>query len=937
MKNILYILFVLAPFMGNAQVQNATFTITPATFNADEEITITVSNIDPSIWGETDIYLWAWYFDENDEPAGDSPTNGEWTNSNEVQKFTDNGNDTYSYTLTPSDFYNDANIGRIGMLAKAKDGSNMGNGDRKTQDHLVEVGTFQTSLITPSEENTIVNPGTSIQIEAVSSVPANFQLLANGTAQPAQNGITNYTNSYVVSEDIFFELVITEPISGEVISETFNVLLTPDPQELPVPAGMKDGINLDPNDSSTATLVLYAPFKDFVHVTGNFNENNWRLTNEFLLNKDTTTDRFWITLNDLDEGDANVLFQYVVDAEIKIADPYSTAILDEFNDVFITETTFPNRPEYPTGKTTDAVSWFVVNETPYEWQTTDFERPKQEELVIYELLIRDFDALHSYEALSDRLDYIADLNVNAIELLPVNEFDGNISWGYNPSFHMALDKYYGTKNSFKAFIDDCHSRGIAVILDVVYNHATGQNPYFRMWNDCNGCYTGTPTAENPFFNVSDPNPVFQFFNDMDHESQATQAYVDRMNAYWLEEFKIDGYRFDFTKGFTNTPGDGGAYDAARIALLKRMYDEIRTEDPSAYVILEHFAPNSEETELIEYRSTTAPDEPSMLVWTNHNYNYNEATMGYNTTSDFSSISYLNRGWETPSGVGYMESHDEERLNYKNLEFGNSNGSYNVKNLETALDRLKLAGAFYFTIPGPKMIWQFGELGYDFSINYCEDGTIDPGCRVNPKPIPFEIGYANGSNRRKVYTAWSQFIKITQLNSIFRTTDFTLDVGNDNGLKKIQLQDLSATGDEIKYVTILGNFGVVPQSIDPQFQETGTWHNMYDGSTFEVTNINAPILLEPGEYLLFANETSLLETPEPNKANFTLYPNPAKNKIYLSRNFSEVKIYNSLGTLIKSIQDYSLNSEISIESLSTGLYFLHLKNEGFTYVLKLIKQ
>lgn len=85
--------------------------------------------------------------------------------------------------------------------------------------------------------------------------------------------------------------------------------------------------------------------------------------------------------------------------------------------------------------------------------------------------------------------------------MPLNEFDGNESWGYNPSFHMALDKYYGTPTAFKQLIDECHARGIAVIIDVVYNHASGQNPFYRMWNTDNGGYGGQAITNAPFLTL----------------------------------------------------------------------------------------------------------------------------------------------------------------------------------------------------------------------------------------------------------------------------------------------------------------------------------------------------------------------------------------------------------------------------------------------------
>ncbi len=937
MKKILVkILLLCTALQVNAQIQNATFSINPTYFEATDEITLTVSNIDPSLWGVNDIYLWAWYYDLNDNPAGDSPTNGTWDNSNESQKFTNNGNGTFSYTFTPATLYGDPDIGRIGVLAKAKNATNVGNGERKTQDYYAEVGTLDVTLNSPTQRNTIVNSGSSILISATANIAANFNLLANGTSVFTQNNVTNFNTNRTINQDTFFELIATDPISGNSVSKTFNVILPPVTQIASVPAGMKDGINFNPANPDEATLVLYAPNKNFVHVIGNFNNNDWRLSNTYLLKKDVSQNRFWIKLTGLTNSNSNVLFQYVVDGQITVADPYSTYVLDENDDAYIDPITFPDIPSYPSGKTQFAISWFKTDETPYNWQINDFQRPPQDNLVIYELLIRDFDEDHSYDAVINKLDYLQFMGITAIELMPVNEFDGNISWGYNPGFHMASDKYYGTKNRLKALVDACHERGIAVILDVVYNHATGQNPYFRMWNDCNGCYGGRATPQNQFFNVTDPNTSFQFFNDIDHESIATQNYIDQLNEYWITEFKIDGYRFDFTKGFTNTVGDGGSYDASRIAILERMYNQIRAVDPTAYIILEHFAPNSEETELINHRATGDPEEPGMLVWSNHNYNYNEATMGYNQNSNFSGISYLSRGWSTASAVGYMESHDEERLNYKNQEYGNSNSNYNVKDFGTAMDRMEMAGAFYFTVPGPKMLWQFGELGYDFSINYCENGTISSDCRVDPKPIPWNINYHTDPDRKDIRDVWSKLIRLKKAEPIFRSANFSMDVANSNGLKKIQITDPSATGSQIKYVTILGNFNIVPQDIIPAFQETGSWFNLIDDTEITVNNPNAPITLQPGEYYVYANEFSVLSTPEFYVDEFYTYPNPSKNSVKFNIDLDSFTIFDITGKLILQQENYNKGEDVFIETLSNGLYLVKAKRNNNLYQLKFIK-
>src|SRR5205809_7993714 len=102
--------------------------------------------------------------------------------------------------------------------------------------------------------------------------------------------------------------------------------------------------------------------------------------------------------------------------------------------------------------------------------------------------------------------------------MPINEFDGNESWGYNPSFYFAADKYYGTKNKFKEFIDKCHQNGIAVILDIAMNHQDIPNSYAMLDFDF---VNFKPEADNKWFNVSPTHP-FNVFYDLNHESSYTK-------------------------------------------------------------------------------------------------------------------------------------------------------------------------------------------------------------------------------------------------------------------------------------------------------------------------------------------------------------------------------------------------------------------------------
>ena len=101
--------------------------------------------------------------------------------------------------------------------------------------------------------------------------------------------------------------------------------------------------------------------------------------------------------------------------------------------------------------------------------------------------------------------------------------------------------------------------------------------------------------------------------------------------------------------------------------------------------------------------------------------YLQATMGYG--GDLSRAIHSNRGWNYPHLISYMESHDEERIMFTNLLYGNSYNGYDTKDFNTAIDRMKLAYTFLLLAPGPKMMWQFGELGYDYSIELCENGNL----------------------------------------------------------------------------------------------------------------------------------------------------------------------------------------------------------------------
>ncbi|MFN8254994.1 MAG: alpha-amylase family glycosyl hydrolase [Bacteroidales bacterium] len=715
------------------------------------------------------------------------------------------------------------------------------------------------SITSPQIQPYFVDASSTFNIHIESAMATSVVIKVDGIGVHTETTNQNSFDYTVNAEASGTHEIIVEATNGnETKTDNFIYVVRTVPLVENLPAGAKDGINY--TDDNTVTLVLHAPYKNAVYAFGSFNDWQPVIMKKNLADVNNPELRYWITLTGLTPAQEYV-FQYIVDDSIKIADPYTEKISDPWNDKYISSATYSNLIAYPEGKTDGIASTFQTAQVPYNWKIDNFTTPEAENLVIYELLMRDFTADANYQTMIDTLPYLKRLGINAIELMPVSEFEGNDSWGYNPSFYFAPDKAYGTKNKLKEFIDSCHQNGIAVIMDMVLNHSYGQSPLVKLYfNPKAGSY-GQPTAQNLWYNQTSPNPTYSWGYDFNHESTYTKQFVDSVNSYWLKNYRIDGFRFDFTKGFTNTPGDGGAYDASRIAILKRMYDKIKLVNPEAYVILEHFADNSEEKVLSAY---------GMLIWGNMNYNFSEASMGYNETgkSDFSGASYVYRGWSEPHLVGYMESHDEERLMFKNKNYGNSSGNYNVKDQATALSRIELAATFLLLTPGPKMIWQFGELGYDYSINYNDD-------RVGKKPIKWEYYWDN--DRFRLFQIYSFLINLKKENEVFKTSDFEYFVTNTTKRMNLNGNDMD--------VTVLGNFGVVAAQIVPEFQHTGTWYEYFSGNSIEVSNTSASINLQPGEYRIYSDVQ--LQKPEiiagidkilpaKNTIKINVYPNPSEN-------------------------------------------------------------
>ena len=767
----------------------------------------------------------------------------------------------------------------------------------------------------------------------------------------AATGIFRYELPTPVAAPAFFRLVATDAL-GRLIDEAVGVL-PPDVTDRARPAGLRDGITVLPGGD--VLLSLWAPHQSFVHVIGDF--NGWTADDDALMFRDTegaTSDStwWWARIEGLDPGEPT-RFQYLLGGERRLVDPYAPLVLDSNNDPFISAATFPDLPAYPAGQT-GPVGVIWPERFDYEWQTTGYERPEQKDLVIYELLVRDFLAAHDFDTLADTLGYFQRLGVNAIELMPVAEFAGNLNWGYQPTFHLAVDKYYGPPEGLKALVDLAHARGIAVILDVVYNHADGPSPLVDLF----GCTESGPYTNNP------ARHPFNVFCDLDHTNPQTQYWLDRANEWWIEEYRVDGFRFDLTGGFMQTgsffPGNGGL-NPQRVDLLDRMANEIWDVDDDAFVIFEHLVESQ-----TEYRALAQIGRsrglPGPMLWNNMNRPYSELAMGYPADPDANrlSSSYPPTFFGASSddsyvanAVTYMESHDEQWQMRRLLAFGNSAGAYDTQLLHTALDRVKLAASFFLTVPGPRMLWQFGELGYGFGLNEClpEEGLTCNVGRTDVKPIRWN--YYTDPERRKLFDTYAALTSLRADYEVFRSEDTEVAFGGSGQpVRLLRLSLPAAPAGEPTEVVIAGNFGVASATATPGFPTAGTWYDFFYDGELAVSGPGQAVALLPGEFHIWTN----VDVPSPPPGLITVddedgptapaafrldpaFPNPFSSATTLAfavpaAGDVRVEVFDVLGRRVAVLIDGRLPAgahhvRLDAAGLPSGVYVARLTAAGLT--------
>ena len=721
--------------------------------------------------------------------------------------------------------------------------------------------------------------GDSLPIRFVTNKAASIALSFNGasagTATAADSLVTTLHLTAAGSQQ-----VIATATDGVItVADTLSFYLGGAVNIAPLPAGAKDGINYLPGDTS-ALLAFYAPFKHKVVVVGDF--NNWTQSLAYQMNKTPDSNYYWLQINGLTPG-KEYAYQYVIDDTLQLADYNTEKVLDKNVDPTIPSATYPNLKTFPAGAAGTLASVIQTAQPAYTWQVPNFQRPDKKNLMIYELWLNDFTSAGNWQGLMDTLSYLKHLGVNAVEIEPICNFEGSVSWGYNPNFYFAPDKVYGTADAVRKFIDACHQQGMAVIMDLVMNHSFGSSPMLQMyWNNA----LGVPAANNPWFNPY-PTHAFNVGYQFNHQSAATVSFTRRVVDYWLTNYHFDGFRWDLAKGFTQTntcdaTGNNcnvaawGHYDAGRVATWDTIYNQMQAASAGSYCILEMFADNSEQQVEANY---------GMMLWGEDlSGNYNQATMGYSAPSpggatwDLTGSVYTSLGgWNNPALVVYQESHDDERLMYNNEQYGNSSSFMNVKDTATGLARNAMSTAFWALAPGPKMLTEFGELGFDYSINWCTNGTVDPGgsCRLTPKPVRWD--YLANPARKKLHDSYAALLHLRGAVPGLATGKTTYSLTGNVKYLLVQADTLS--------VMVLGNFDVVTASTSVAFSNAGTWYDYLSSDSIAATGAAQSVTLAPGEYHVYVNRnlnasapphdtTTTPPPPAPNSLDLKIYPNPA---------------------------------------------------------------
>ena len=774
---------------------------------------------------------------------------------------------------------------------------------------LAEAG-LAVSISTAMPE--ISKKGDEVTLQCFATEAASLSLMLNGKEVLVQEGTElTYTHTFDAEGDYIFSFTATK--GDEVKNITAQTCVVSDPVKAARPVGIDMGIYYDEADPTKVTLATYAASKttpaQHVFVVGDFND--WAISNKYQMKQDGNY--FWLEIGGLTPQQEYAM-QYVVVREDgvikKISDLYSEKVLHK-DDQWEPSKVNPDLMPYP-AKGDGYVTVIQTAKPKFQWSeaTLNFKRPDKNNLVIYEAWIYDHTVERTIEGMTNRMYYYEDMGINAIELMPVQEFDGNLNWGYSPNHYFAFDKAYGTPEQLKIFIDECHKRGIAVILDMVFNHATGLNPMNKLYP------YGDELKHNPWFNVNAPHGD-NVYEDWNHDFEPAHNMFIRVLQYWLTEYKVDGFRLDLSHGLCGTQA------GTSVRNIKDYYEKgVKAIAPDAYMILEHWGNNCENDrkELIK---------EGMLCWDNTTQAYYQTAMGW--LKDGDSFSNANRD----GYVSYCESHDEERAFFKAKEWGD--GDLKTDDQER-IGRVPVNMAFLTLLNGPQMFYHFAEFGFDYSkwqnangqwgkddsgaAPYGKTGVSNDNYKMQAK-ARIETWLGEGAWRTAAFHKVGQAIQLRTrlMPQVFEGNPTKVDIGSGKAVRTIQW------GSD---VFVAGNFSATIEKTVTIPE--GKWYNYYEQKEQTETTVT----LAPGALMILTGTPQTLPEMQPfyafsrNTDVENVYIPELPNQILPPYN---VTIYTISGQAVSVQRNVE---QVNLSGLNHGLYLIQLEKNGQRVTKKVIR-
>lgn len=507
----------------------------------------------------------------------------------------------------------------------------------------------------------------------------------------------------------------------------------------------------------TVLFALYAPGKQSVDLVGDF--NGWQAGADPLL---VTEQGIWWLEKQLDAGCHN--YKFIVDGETEIADPYARRLSQ------------------------DGTPQVLVGGQPYEWGDSGWNRVPFSDLVIYELHVGDFNAPYSFGSVIEKLPYLRDLGINAIELLPVFGFGGKPGWGYDPLFFFAPEQNYGTPEDFKALVDQAHQHGIAIILDVVFAHTSHDHAFNKLYS----------YEQSPWYGDNDMSQPNQFgFPKLDHQRPATKDFVRDVQNYWINEYHIDGLRYDYTLGIGYNMQDGVSYltYAAREAM------------PNMYLIAEE---SPEKPEMVAATQLDAAwhvrftymAKALMREGQYHDWDWN------NCDQWLTVLDAAQQGYGSPAEmVNYIESHDETRAIWEVL-------TVEGQSEEGARYKSALGATLLMTAPGVPMLLHGQEWG--------EQTEKHSG----HNPLHWEALDSDAGLGLKSH--YQTLIGVRRAHPALRGAHIAID-RCDADTKTLAFHRLDDSGDQ---VVVALNLCPAEQQIEVFFPSAGRWRDTISGEELE---------------------------------------------------------------------------------------------------------